>query len=79
VSSGWPSLKAQVLLRILERQGYREVRRSGSHRRLEAPGKPAVTFAFHDGATVGGSLVRRILVKRVGMSEDDARKVVGSA
>jgi predicted RNA binding protein YcfA (HicA-like mRNA interferase family) len=61
--SQFPSLKAKQLLAILERKslGYRVVRQSGSHRRLESPGRPPFTFAFHDKATIKPALVRKLL------------------
>jgi predicted RNase H-like HicB family nuclease len=31
--------------------GYRIVRQKGSHRKLEVPNRPAITFAFHDNQT----------------------------
>jgi hypothetical protein len=52
------------------------LRRSGSHRRLQAPDHPPLTFAFHDGATIPGGLVRKILVKDIGLDEDEARKLL---
>jgi predicted RNA binding protein YcfA (HicA-like mRNA interferase family) len=50
----FPSVKAKRLLALLERQplNYKVVRRSGSHRRMESPGRPPLTFAFHDKATI---------------------------
>ncbi|HVY95349.1 MAG TPA: type II toxin-antitoxin system HicA family toxin [Solirubrobacterales bacterium] len=74
----FPSVKAKRLLAILERSplNYRVARRSGSHRRMESPGRPALTFAFHDKATIAGGLVRKILVKDVGLDEDEARKLL---
>jgi predicted RNA binding protein YcfA (HicA-like mRNA interferase family) len=65
-------------LAVLERNplGYRIVRQSGSHRRLEAPDCPPLTFAFHDNATIPASLVRKILVRDVGLAEDEARKLL---
>ena len=49
----FPSLKAKQLLAVLQREplNYRVARQSGSHRRLEAPGRPSFSFAFHDSAT----------------------------
>lgn len=52
---------------------YRIVRQRGSHRRLEADGRPSLTFSFHDRATIPGGMVRKILVDQIGLSEDDAR------
>lgn len=71
----FPATKAKRLLAALERQplGYRTVRRVGSHRRLESPTYPPLTFAFHDNATIPGGLVRRILTRDVGLAEDEAR------
>jgi predicted RNA binding protein YcfA (HicA-like mRNA interferase family) len=74
----FPSMKARRLLAVLERQplGYEVVRRSGSHRRMQAPDRPPLTFAFHDGATIPGGLVRKILIKDVGLDEKEARKLL---
>ena len=74
----FPSMKAKRLLAVLERQplGYEVVRQSGSHRRMQSPGHPPLTFAFHDGATIPAGLVRKILVKDVGLDEEEARKLL---
>jgi predicted RNA binding protein YcfA (HicA-like mRNA interferase family) len=71
-------MKAKRLLVVLERRplGYRVERQAGSHRRMEAPGRPPLTFAFHDAATVPAGLVRKILVRDVGLAEDEARKLL---
>ena len=76
--SRFPSMKAKRLLAILEREplGYRVVRQAGSHRRMEAPGRPPLTFAFHDKATIPSGLVRKILTRDVGLAEDEARKLL---
>lgn len=72
------SMKAKRLLAVLERKplGYRVVRQAGSHRRMEAEGRPSLTFAFHDKATIPAGLVRKILTKDVGLVEDEARKLL---
>jgi predicted RNA binding protein YcfA (HicA-like mRNA interferase family) len=69
-------MKAKRLLAVLEREplSYHVSRQSGSHRRMEAPVRAALTFAFHDNATVPSGLVRRVLVRDVGLAEDEARK-----
>jgi predicted RNA binding protein YcfA (HicA-like mRNA interferase family) len=74
----FPTLKAKRLLAVLEREplNYRVSRQSGSHRRMEAPGRPPLTFAFHDRATVPSGLVRKVLVTDVGLAEDEARKLL---
>ncbi|HMB53840.1 MAG TPA: type II toxin-antitoxin system HicA family toxin [Thermoanaerobaculia bacterium] len=60
----------------LEPLNYKMTRQSGSHRRLEAPGRPSLTFAFHDGATIKPALVRKILTKDSGLAEAEARKLL---
>ena len=71
-------MKARRILAILERKplGYRVVRQAGSHRRMEASGWPPIAFAFHDKATISGGHVRNILIKDVGLAEDEARKLL---
>lgn len=78
VVSPFPSMKAKKVLAILERKplGYRVARQSGSHRRMESPAYPPLTFAFHDKATIPAGLVRKILVRDVGLAEDEARKLL---
>jgi predicted RNA binding protein YcfA (HicA-like mRNA interferase family) len=74
----FPSIKAKRLLATLERKplDYRVARQTGSHRRLEAPDRPPLTFAFHDNATIPSGLVRKILVRDIGLAEDEARKLL---
>jgi predicted RNA binding protein YcfA (HicA-like mRNA interferase family) len=71
-------MKARHLLRILKSEplNYRQVRRSGSHRRLEALGRKPLSFSFHDGQTIPPGLVRKILVDDVGLAEHEARKLL---
>lgn len=70
-------MKAQELLRLLERDlGYRVSRQSGSHRTLEAEGRPKLTFAFHDRQTLAPGLVRKVLLRDVGLSEDEAKAIL---
>ncbi|MGH2952579.1 MAG: type II toxin-antitoxin system HicA family toxin [Solirubrobacterales bacterium] len=74
----FPSLKARQLLRVLtsEPLGYRIVRQSGSHRRLQAAGRPPITFSFHDRQTVRPATVKRILCDQVGLTEDEALRLL---
>lgn len=65
------------MLAILQRElGYRVERQVGSHRRLVAEGRPTLTFAFHDGVSLSPGVVRDILIRQVGLTHDDALKVV---
>ena len=77
MGSQFPSMKARRLRTLLEREfGYQVVRQKGSHRRMEAPGRTALTFAFHDGDEVSPRLVRTILVRDVGLTLEEAEEVV---
>jgi predicted RNA binding protein YcfA (HicA-like mRNA interferase family) len=75
----FPSLSAREMLAVLTRKplAYVVVRTSGSHRRLESPnGYPPLTFSFHDGDTLPSGLVRKILCRDVGLTEQQARELV---
>jgi predicted RNA binding protein YcfA (HicA-like mRNA interferase family) len=74
----FPSMKARELLAVLTREplNYEIVRQRGSHRRLQSPGRPSLTFAFHDRATVGPGLVRKVLCRDVGLSEEEALELL---
>jgi predicted RNA binding protein YcfA (HicA-like mRNA interferase family) len=74
----FPTMKAKRLLAVLEREplNYRVSRQSGSHRRMESPGRPPLTFAFHVKATVPSGLAARFSSKDVGLAEDEARKLL---
>jgi hypothetical protein len=43
---------------------------------MQSPNYPPLTFAFHDGATIPSGLVRKILIKDVGLDEMEARKLL---
>lgn len=65
------------MLAVLRRElGYEIVRQEGSHRRLEAQGRPSLTFAFHDRVSLSPGEVRDILIKQVGLSKEEALRVV---
>jgi len=66
----WPSAKARLVLRALQRIGWRIKRQSGSHRTLERAGWPDYTFAFHDDVEVGPVALARI-AKQTGLRPDD--------
>jgi predicted RNA binding protein YcfA (HicA-like mRNA interferase family) len=78
----FPSMKARELLAVLARppMRYRVVRQTGSHRRLKsAAGYPPLTFAWHDGATIAPGLVRKVLVRQVGLSVQEALRCLRNA
>jgi predicted RNA binding protein YcfA (HicA-like mRNA interferase family) len=74
----FPAIKARRLLAILQREplNYRVERQSGSHRRLVSPTYPPLTLAFHDGQTIPPGLVRKILVRDVGLAEQEALRLL---
>lgn len=76
VPNPFPSLDKRQMMRVLRSLGYEEIRCKGSHRRLAAEGRPSITFAAHDGSSLAPSLVREILVKQVGLTIEEALKVV---
>lgn len=75
----FPSMKAQEFERILARAPleYTVARQTGSHRRLVAPNHPPLTFSYHKGATIPPGVVRKILVKDVGLTEEQALTILG--
>lgn len=66
----WPSAKASRVLAALLRIGWREKRRSGSHRTLERSGWPDLVFAFHERDEIGPRMLARI-AKDAGLKPDD--------
>lgn len=67
------------MLAILKRAplSYIETSCKGSHRKLEsAAGYPELLFSFHAGDELAPGLVRNILVKDVGLSKEEALKLL---
>ena len=72
-------MKANDLLALLRRAplNYTEVRVRGSHRHLEsASGYPPLTFAWHGTSTIPPGMVRKILVKDVGLTPEEVRALL---
>lgn len=79
MATKFPALKPAQLLALLQREplGYEIVRQRGSHRKLRSRnGHPDIGFSFHGPITLPGGLVRKILVGDVGLSEDEARRLI---
>lgn len=66
-------MAARELLGILMRAPleYQVSCQKGSHRRLVAPERPPLTFAFHDGQRLPPGLVKKVLTRDVGLSEEE--------
>ncbi|WP_139200602.1 type II toxin-antitoxin system HicA family toxin [Curtobacterium sp. MMLR14_010] len=60
------------LFRVVQGLGYTVARQSGSHRRMKCEGRPPLTFAFHDSASLPPGLVKKVLMQDAGLSEDQA-------
>lgn len=43
---------------------------------VSTKGHPDLTFSFHDSATIPPGLVRKILVKDIGLTEEEALKLL---
>lgn len=71
-------MPAKQLLAVLQRAplGYVVERQRGSHRHLVTEGRPPVLFSFHDRDTVPPGLVRKILVKTVGLTVEEALRLL---
>ena len=65
------------LLHALERAGWRELRRSGSHRHLIHPDRPGVliTVAVHAGRIVPIGTLKAIM-NRAGLTGDDLSRLL---
>jgi predicted RNA binding protein YcfA (HicA-like mRNA interferase family) len=74
----FPSMRWPRLRGILTRDplNYRITRQAGSHRTLEADGRPTLHLAFHDRQDLPGGMVRKILVQDVGLTEDEAKALL---
>lgn len=67
--ASWPSTRASRVLAALLRIGWREVRRTGSHRRLVREGH-TYSWAFHDSEEIGPPMLARI-AKHTGLRPED--------
>ena len=65
--------KAMQVLAALKRDGWVELRRSGSHRWL-AKGEKRVTWAWHDGADLGNAAMA-IIAREFGYTLDELRRL----
>ena len=68
--SRFAAARARRVLAALERIGWREKRRTGSHRTLEREGWPDLVFAFHDADEIGPKMLER-MAKCSGLGPED--------
>lgn len=67
--SEYPALKVRKVLRLLRKIGYRQVRQSGSHMRLEAERRKPIVLSTHVGKEVPPRHLRDMLVNKAGLSD----------
>jgi predicted RNA binding protein YcfA (HicA-like mRNA interferase family) len=73
------SLKAAIFYRLLTSNplNYRlTTNKGGSHKTLVSPGRLSITFTWHAGVEISGNTVRKILIKRALLTEEEAYKLV---
>lgn len=61
---------------MLSRIGYKLERQRGSHRKLVAPNRLPIGFAFHDSAEVPPRALRRMLVGRAGLTDEEIAELL---
>ena len=66
-----PVLTARVLMKILRRLGFVEIRSRGSHRRFAHPDGRKTTVPVHRGRDLPRGLLRQIVTLDVGISMDE--------
>ncbi len=72
----FPRVKCRQLLSVLGELGYEVTRQKGSHRQLIAPGRPRLTVSYADGDDVPPGVSRKVLVKTIGLREDEAVRLL---
>ena len=66
----WRATKARRVYAALIRLGWSLKKQVGSHRRLERPGWPNFTFAFHESEEIGPAALAKI-GKETGLRPED--------
>ena len=72
----FPALKARRVLRLLAKLGYLVERQTGSHRKLVAPGRLPIGFAFHDRDEVPPRALRHMLSQRALLNDAEIRDLL---
>ena len=75
-SASFPALKAREVRRLLHRIGYETERQRGSHRKMVAPGRLPIGFAFHDSVEVPPRALRHMLVDRAGLNDEEVAELL---
>lgn len=76
-SSDYPSMDVKKFRRLLIKMGYTPTGNGkGSHEILEHEKYPPLTFSGHASKEISGGLVKQILRKEVGLSDEQAKEVL---
>jgi predicted RNA binding protein YcfA (HicA-like mRNA interferase family) len=78
VGSDYPSLKPAQLLKRLREIGFEvepESKGGGSHVWV-SNGEIRLRWAFHKGATISPGLVKKILTRDIGLTDDEAKELL---
>lgn len=70
-----PVLKAEQIIRALEKVGFEVVRQRGSHVRLRHGDGRVVTIPIHMGQDIGRGLLRKIL-RDADLTSEDLRRLL---
>jgi hypothetical protein len=73
------SLKAGIFYRLLTSNPlnyHLSKNKGGSHKTLVASGRLSITFTWHTGVEISGNTVRKILITRALLTEEEAYKLV---
>jgi predicted RNA binding protein YcfA (HicA-like mRNA interferase family) len=68
--NAWPSTKARVVLRALQRKGWEIISQRGSPVKLQHPARGTYMFGFHDNEEIGPRMLARI-AKHTGIEPGD--------
>ncbi len=72
----FPSMKGGQVLRLLKKLGYEVERQRGSHCTLVAANRPPLVFAWHDSADVSPQALKHLLVRQVGLTDEEIAEVL---
>ncbi|WP_209910526.1 type II toxin-antitoxin system HicA family toxin [Paeniglutamicibacter psychrophenolicus] len=70
-------MDAKKLLRIVRKLGYASNGNGkGSHDVMSCTGRPNITWAFHASKEVTGGLVKKVLMKEIGLTREEAKEAL---
>lgn len=68
------TISARILIRILEKLGFEQVRQKGSHVRMKHPDGRRTTVPVHSGEKVGIGLLGKIL-RDINLSHQEFKRI----